>query len=245
MLYEGKVLDGWHRYQACLKAGAEPRTEPYTGSDPAAYVCSVNLHRRQESMTPAQKRELIGRVLKENPELSNIQVGKLTKADRETVAAQRTKLEDAAEIRNVATRTDTKGRKQRPRKKTKPKAKDELDEFTHNDPVRLNPIDRVYQVLDAWDEELVFELRVPARRTEFIRRMTNLVERGRELQEQSPDVQDKPLVGDQGKPPSAVIPVQKIAADAPSIMPEDDADEDSEMRWRRQRAADLSRWHRG
>ncbi len=69
MLYEGKVLDGWHRYQACLKAGAKPRSEPYSGSDPAAYVCSVNLHRRQENMTPTQKRELIATVLKENPEL--------------------------------------------------------------------------------------------------------------------------------------------------------------------------------
>jgi ParB-like chromosome segregation protein Spo0J len=42
MLHEGKVLDGWHRYQACIKAGVSPRGEQYTGSDPAAYVRSVN-----------------------------------------------------------------------------------------------------------------------------------------------------------------------------------------------------------
>jgi len=43
MLYEGKVLDGWHRYQACLKAGTTPQSEPYTGCDPVAYVCAPSI----------------------------------------------------------------------------------------------------------------------------------------------------------------------------------------------------------
>lgn len=46
MMYEGKVLDGWHRYQACLKAGKPHLTSEYTGHDPVAYVKSQNWHRR-------------------------------------------------------------------------------------------------------------------------------------------------------------------------------------------------------
>ena len=46
VLYEGMVLDGWNRYLACKKAGIRFRAEKFAGSDPAAYVESVNLHRK-------------------------------------------------------------------------------------------------------------------------------------------------------------------------------------------------------
>ena len=52
-LYQGKVLDGWHRYNACLKAGKNPRFTDYKGSDPVAFVRSANLHRR--SLSPGQR----------------------------------------------------------------------------------------------------------------------------------------------------------------------------------------------
>ena len=32
--YENKILDGRHRYQACLELGIDPRIEEYTGDDP-------------------------------------------------------------------------------------------------------------------------------------------------------------------------------------------------------------------
>ena len=54
LLYEGKVLDGWNRYEACLKAGVNPRTTIFRGKDPAAIVISENLHRRHD-MTPGQR----------------------------------------------------------------------------------------------------------------------------------------------------------------------------------------------
>lgn len=46
MLFDGKVLDGFHRYNAALKAGVKCPTKQYTGDDPAGYVISRNARRR-------------------------------------------------------------------------------------------------------------------------------------------------------------------------------------------------------
>jgi len=53
MLYEGQVLDGWHRYQACEGAGVEFVAVEYTGDDPVAFVISRNAHRRH--LTASQR----------------------------------------------------------------------------------------------------------------------------------------------------------------------------------------------
>jgi hypothetical protein len=45
-LYEGKILEGRHRYQACVALGRECPTREYTGDDPLGFVVSMNLHRR-------------------------------------------------------------------------------------------------------------------------------------------------------------------------------------------------------
>jgi hypothetical protein len=49
ILFEGMVLDGWHRYQGCQKAGVQCVTAKHDGSDPIAFVLSRNLHRRHLS----------------------------------------------------------------------------------------------------------------------------------------------------------------------------------------------------
>lgn len=51
-LYEGKILDGQHRYRACQELGLEPKTTDYEGDAPASAVVSLNVRRRQ--LTPAQ-----------------------------------------------------------------------------------------------------------------------------------------------------------------------------------------------
>lgn len=44
--YRGEILDGRHRYRACMDAGISPITREYEGDNPGAFVVSMNLHRR-------------------------------------------------------------------------------------------------------------------------------------------------------------------------------------------------------
>jgi N6-adenosine-specific RNA methylase IME4 len=44
--YEGKILDGRNRFEACKKAGIVPEFVEYQGGDPLAFVVSLNLKRR-------------------------------------------------------------------------------------------------------------------------------------------------------------------------------------------------------
>lgn len=53
VIYDGQVLDGWHRYLACEIAGVEFRSTEFDGSDPVAFVLSRNLHRRH--LTASQR----------------------------------------------------------------------------------------------------------------------------------------------------------------------------------------------
>lgn len=43
--FEGKILDGRHRFNACADAGVPPRFEEYAGSDPVGFVQSTCMHR--------------------------------------------------------------------------------------------------------------------------------------------------------------------------------------------------------
>lgn len=46
VLFDGMVLDGWHRYRASIEAGVEPAFDLFDGGDPVAFVLSLNMHRR-------------------------------------------------------------------------------------------------------------------------------------------------------------------------------------------------------
>lgn len=57
ILYEGKILDGRHRYEACQIAETIPRFEQYKGNNPLTFVVSANVNRRH--LTDSQ-RAMIG-----------------------------------------------------------------------------------------------------------------------------------------------------------------------------------------
>lgn len=48
-LFEGAILDGKTRYEACEMVGVTPRFETYTGNDPVEFVVSQNAKRRHMS----------------------------------------------------------------------------------------------------------------------------------------------------------------------------------------------------
>lgn len=52
-VYEGMILDGWHRYRACEESGRPFTYAEYTGDDPVGLVKSRNLERRH--LTASQK----------------------------------------------------------------------------------------------------------------------------------------------------------------------------------------------
>jgi hypothetical protein len=134
VLYEGKVLDGRNRYRALRALGVSPVDIPRhpfgsfcgrdalpardPGRDPAGFVASRNIHRRH--LSAEQKRELIAKLIKAQPERSNRQIAKQVKVDHKTVGAARAGLEGRGEIPHVERRTDTKGRKQPTKKRKRP-----------------------------------------------------------------------------------------------------------------------------
>jgi len=46
VLYRGKILDGKHRYRACLELGIEPMWIEHVSNNPLGFVISMNRHRR-------------------------------------------------------------------------------------------------------------------------------------------------------------------------------------------------------
>jgi len=119
VVHQGKILDGRNRYRACMAAGigvnsSIARFEPELEGDPRAYVISKNICRRH--LTVEQKRELIAKLIKAQPEKSDRQIAKTVKASPTFVGKVRAEKEAAGDVSTVDTRTDTKGRKQPARK---------------------------------------------------------------------------------------------------------------------------------
>lgn len=56
-VFEGKVLDGWHRYRAAVRTGTVLKMQEYSGTDPAGYITACNVLRRKLS---SLQRALVG-----------------------------------------------------------------------------------------------------------------------------------------------------------------------------------------
>jgi hypothetical protein len=129
VLFEGMILDGRNRYRACTVAGIEARyREINFGSyaEARAYVISANIHRRH--LTVEQRRELVEKLLKADPEQSDRQIAQIAKVSDKTVGATRRQAEARAEIPHVKRRIDSKGRKQPAHKTAPAKSNDSITE---------------------------------------------------------------------------------------------------------------------
>jgi hypothetical protein len=85
-LYEGKILDGRNRYNACILKEIEPRFTEFRGPDPLAFVVSANLHRRQLN---AGQRALVVETLANLPhggDRRSDQAATIAACDKATVA---------------------------------------------------------------------------------------------------------------------------------------------------------------
>jgi ParB-like chromosome segregation protein Spo0J len=122
LLYQGKILDGNHRYRACETVKKPAHFTEFEGTDAEAkaIVISANIHRRH--LTPEKRREIIEVLIKADPAKSNRQIGKTAKVDHKTVGAVREGMEERGEIPHVETRTDSTGRNQPAKKGGKGKS---------------------------------------------------------------------------------------------------------------------------
>ena len=66
-LYEGKILAGRHRDRVCRELGIPGAFRPYDGTDPAGFVISRNIMRRDLQLTDDQRVQLVYRI--RGPEL--------------------------------------------------------------------------------------------------------------------------------------------------------------------------------
>ncbi len=119
---DGSILDGWHRYKACIAAGVKPRFEPVSYIiEPAAegagrtmteaeFVIAQNAHRRH--LTPEQRRRIVAELLKADPAKSDRAIGSMAKVDHKTVATVRRQAEAGGEIPHHFERIGRDGKKQ-------------------------------------------------------------------------------------------------------------------------------------
>lgn len=99
-LYEGMILDGWHRYQAAQKAKVQPVFKDFTGPSAVDFVMSLNLHQRhltddQRSIIPSELDAIQGGDQDAETAAASVSVT-ASKANRaKRVASKSKKLADA------------------------------------------------------------------------------------------------------------------------------------------------------
>jgi ParB-like chromosome segregation protein Spo0J len=113
-LYQGQILDGVHRYRACLRLKLKPRFVKFKGDDAAAraFVISRNVHRRH--LKPKEKQAAIEALVKAMPEKSDRELGRMIKSDHKVIGRARRRLESTGAAPQLQKRVggDGKARKQ-------------------------------------------------------------------------------------------------------------------------------------
>ena len=96
VLFEGKILDGRNRYNACMKTGVAPKFDTYDGLDPLG--CSYSLNAVRRHLTADQKRQAVTFKHTSSPEKSNAAIAKELSVNHKEVAKTRKVLEEAGTI---------------------------------------------------------------------------------------------------------------------------------------------------
>jgi ParB-like chromosome segregation protein Spo0J len=113
-LYEGKILDGIHRYRACLQTGVDPQFKTFEGTeqDARAFVNSKNFHRRH--LSPKERRDRLAEFVKANLKKSDRQLAKEAGTTHPTIAKARKHAEATGKALPVETRTGADGKARKP-----------------------------------------------------------------------------------------------------------------------------------
>ncbi len=102
VVYKKKIIDGWHRYSACMELNVKSlKMVEYEGVDPAGYVLSKNLHRRH--MDVSQRAFAVAKCV--NWQEGAGRPSKSVDSAKESIQMNRLTLPQAAELAQVGEST--------------------------------------------------------------------------------------------------------------------------------------------
>ena len=102
ILYEGKILDGRHRYKACVNLGIDADFEEFEGADPLSFVISHNLSRRH--LDESQRAMIAGKI-------ANMKLGSNQYTKGPPIGGGKVSVNDAAKKLNVGARSVERAKK--------------------------------------------------------------------------------------------------------------------------------------
>lgn len=102
ILFEDKILDGRHRYKACVNLGIDADVEEYEGDDPLGFVISHNLTRRH--LDESQRAMIAGKI-------ANMKLGSNQHTKVPSIGGPKVSSNDAAKKMNVGTRSVERAKK--------------------------------------------------------------------------------------------------------------------------------------
>lgn len=110
----GKVIDGRHRQRACDELGIYCSSEVREfASDAERLEVAISLNANRRHLNRQQRRELIGTYLKCDPRINDRHLGDIVGASKNTVAAERKRMESTGQIDQLPQRMGRDG-KERP-----------------------------------------------------------------------------------------------------------------------------------
>lgn len=98
VIHEGKILDGRHRYKACINLGRQPVSVVYDGNDPLGFVISHNLARRH---LDESQRAMIG------ARLATLKVGQKSQKDERGEISPATGLTNEQAAKRMSVHRDS------------------------------------------------------------------------------------------------------------------------------------------